>query len=489
MNSSLSNDLNGSNALTPQSEPCTPPSSRREFLHRAGMGAGILALSDLLGRQGLLAGETSLREPHFPPSARAVIWVLLNGGPSQVDTWDYKPELQKRHGEPLAGADTKTGFFQTSGKLLKSPFAFKQYGQSGTWGSEIFPNLVDHVDEMAFVHSCYTDSNNHSPALFQINSGMNRMGFPCVGSWTSYGLGTENENLPGFVVMTDARGRGLPKGHSQNWGAGFLPSVFQGVRINNDGTPIANLDRLPRQSSGQQRSLLDTLAKLNRAHQERYADESDLDARIKSFELAFRMQIAAPQVLDLSSESQATRGLYGLENKNCGHFGKQCLMARKMVESGVRFVQIYSGGTNNEKSWDGHRDLKGNHSSFAAEVDQPIAALLTDLKARGLLESTLIICGGEFGRTSDSQGSDGRDHNPHAFTTWFAGAGIKGGTHYGATDEFGYKAVEDRVSVQDLHATILHQLGIDHEKLTYRFNSRDFRLTDVSGGVIHDILS
>ncbi len=453
------------------------------------MGAGVLALSDLLSRQGLLAGETSLREPHFPPSARAVIWLLLNGGPSQVDTWDYKPELQKRHGQPLDGADTKTGFFQTSGKLLKSPFAFKQYGQSGTWGSEIFPNLVDHVDEMAFVHSCYTDSNNHSPALFQINSGMNRMGFPCVGSWTSYGLGTENDNLPGFVVMTDALGRGLPKGHSQNWGAGFLPSAFQGVRINNDGTPISNLDRLPRQSSSQQRSLLDTLSKLNRAHQERYAHESDLEARIESFELAFRMQMAAPQVLDLSSESQATRHLYGLDNKKCRHFGKQCLMARKMVESGVRFVQIYSGGTDNEKSWDGHRDLKGNHSSFAAEVDQPIAALLTDLKARGLLESTLIVCGGEFGRTSDSQGSDGRDHNPHAFTTLFAGAGIKGGTHYGATDEFGYKAVEDRVSVHDLHATILHQLGIDHEKLTYRFNSRDFRLTDVSGEVIHGILS
>jgi len=476
--------------LTPHSQL-----PRRQFLRRAGMGASFLALSDMLSRQRLLAGENqpatpnASHEPHSLPSARAVIWILLNGGPSQVDTWDYKPELQKRHGQQLDGADTNTGFFKTSGKLLKSPFEFQRYGQSGTWGSEIFPNIVRHVDEMAFVHSCYTESNNHSPALFQINSGLNRMGFPCVGSWVSYGLGSENDNLPGFVVMTDALGRGLPKGHSQNWGAGFLPSVYQGVRLNNDGTPINNLSRLPRQSARQQRSLLDTLGKLNREHLERYAGESELAARIESFELAFRMQMAAPEVLDLSRESEATRRLYGLDNKKCAHVGRQCLLARRMVEQGVRFVQIYSGGTDNEKSWDGHRDIKGNHSSFAAEVDQPVAALLSDLKGRGLLESTLVVCGGEFGRTSDSQGSDGRDHNPHAFTTWFAGGGIKGGAHYGATDAFGYRAIQNRASVHDLHATILHQLGMDHERLTYRFNGRDFRLTDVYGNVIHEILT
>jgi hypothetical protein len=475
-------------------------SSRRELLRHAGMGFGSLALAGLLDQQGRTepparSGEVNAtrplakRRPHFAAKAKSVIWLLMNGGASQVDTWDYKPELQKRDGQKLAGADSKTGFFTTSGKLLKSPFKFEQHGQSGTWVSEIFPNLAKRVDQMAFIHSCYTESNNHSPALFQLNTGLNRMGFPCVGSWITYGLGTENENMPGFVVMTDALGRGLPKGKAFNWGAGFLPGIYQGTALNNASPAIDNLFRRSSQSATQQRRLLDALESSNRVHQQRYAGETDLTARIEAFELAFRMQMAAPEVLDVSQETEATRTSYGLNNKKCAHFGRQCLMARRMVERGVRFVQIYSGGTGNAQSWDGHQNIRQNHSNFAGEVDQPIAALLADLKQRGLLDSTLVICCGEFGRTSDSQGSRGRDHNPNAFTTWLAGGGIKGGIHYGATDEFGYKAVENRTSVHDLHATILRLLGLDHERLTYRFNGRDYRLTDVYGDIVTEIIA
>ena len=469
--------------------------SRRELLRRTGMGCGALALGALLDREGRLAASIdpsnpmAPRPPHFEPRAKSIVWILLNGGPGQMDTWDYKPELQKRDGEPLEGADTKTGFFLTSGKLLASPFEFSQHGESGAWVSEIFPNLARHVDEMAFVHSCYTESNNHTPALFQINTGLNRMGFPGVGSWVTYGLGTENENLPGFVVMTDARGRGLPKGYALNWSAGFLPSVYQGMRINDSGPPIDNVFRFRDQTPNMQRRMLDVLKQMNRRHQERYAGETELAARIESFELAFRMQVSAPETFDISRESRETRRLYGLDNTESAHFGRQCLIARRLVEKGVRFVQIYSGGHSNALSWDAHKDLRGNHSGFAAEVDQPLAGLLTDLKRQGLLNSTLVICGGEFGRTSDSQGSDGRDHNPNAFTTWFAGGGVRGGVHYGATDEFGYKAVEKRVSVHDLHATILHLIGLDHKRLTYQFNGRDYRLTDVYGNVIQPILA
>jgi hypothetical protein len=432
---------------------------------------------------------------HFPGKAKSVIWLFMNGGPSQVDTWDYKPELEKRDGQKLEGFDNSTGFFVDQvGPLMKSPFGFKRYGESGTWVSDIFPNMAQHVDDMAFIHSCHTETNNHSPALFQINTGMNRMGFPSVGSWVTYGLGTENQNLPGFVVMYDTLGRGLPKGYSQNWGAGFLPGIYQGTSLNAQGEPIDNLKRPESMNDAQQRRQLDLLASLNKHHEAANAGDPELATRIESFELAYRMQMAAPDAMDVYSEPKHIQQLYGLDNEKCTHFAKQCLMARRMVERGVRFVQIYSGGEENEKSWDGHLDIETNHRGFAAETDIPIAGLLTDLKQRGLLDSTLVIWGGEFGRLPLVQrapggGESGRDHNPHAFTVWFAGGGAKGGTHYGETDEIGHKAAVDKVSVNDLHATILHMLGMDHLKLTYRHNGRDFRLTDVAGNVVREVIA
>jgi Protein of unknown function (DUF1501) len=481
--------------------------SRRQFLSTAGGGFGLLALADLL-RADLTAADgasstaasaaiaarvnpLAARPAHFSAKAKRVIWLFMNGGQSQVDTWDYKPELEKRDGASLAGFDNKTGFFPDQvGGLMKSPFKFTQQGQSGTWTSEIFPNLARHVDDLAFIHSCFTETNNHSPALFQINTGMSRMGFPCVGSWVTYGLGTESQNLPGFVVMYDTLGRGLPKGNSLNWGSGFLPGVYQGTALNPSGDPIDNLTRPKDLSPAGQRAQLDLLASLNRDFQQQHP-EADLAARIESFELAYRMQMQAPEVLDISRETEDTRKLYGLDDKRCAHFAKQCLMARRLVEHGVRFVQIYSGGMENERSWDGHIDIAGNHRQFSGETDVPIAGLLTDLKARGLLDSTLVICAGEFGRLPVAQKSQkpGRDHNPHAFTAWFAGGGVRAGVHYGETDEIGLRAAVNRVTVNDLHATILHLLGIDHERLTYRFSGRDFRLTDVAGNVVRDIVA
>jgi hypothetical protein len=463
--------------------------------------AGLLDDVGLLGGGGMPAGRASAasptldplapRPPHFSPKARAVIWLFMNGGPSQVDTWDYKPQLEKRHGQELAGFDKNTGFFTDQvGPLMRSPFKFARHGQCGAWVSEIFPHMARHVDKMAFLRSCFTNSNNHSPALFTINTGMARMGFPCLGSWVTYGLGSESRNLPAFVVMSDPLGRGLPKGYTQNWGAGFLPSVYQGTWLKPTGEPIDNL-RPPAALAGQkQRAQLDLIGQLNRRHLEKHAHEADLAARIESFELAYRMQIASPEALDIGQETTATHKLYGVDNPKCAHFARQCLIARRLVERGVRFVQIYSGGMENERSWDGHTNIVQNHGGFAAETDQPIAGLLADLAQRGLMDSTLVIWGGEFGRLPIAQkGSTGRDHNPHAFTVWLAGGGARGGTIHGETDEIGHKAVHDKVSVNDLHATILHLLGLHHQKLTYRYNGRDFRLTDVAGTVVREVLA
>jgi hypothetical protein len=461
---------------------------RREFLRTTGLGCGSLALSWLLYREGFLAHAAS-KSPHFPARAKAVIWIFLTGGPSQVDTFDYKPELQRRDGQQLSGADPQTGFFTTSGKCLKSPFGWKQYGQSGSWVSDILSRTAEHVDDMAFVHSCYSRANNHAPASLELSSSFARPGYPSMGSWVTYGLGSESENLPAYVVMHDAR----PRGEEGIWSAGFLPKNYQPLLLDaRNREAIPNL--VPTQPGPQQRGQLDLLAELNREHQKQHPAETDLADRIASFEMAYRMQSAAPEALDLTRETTKTQEMYGLNNKDCASFGRQCLIARRLIERGVRFVQVFSptnrisGGAVADVPWDGHDNIEVNHRDCGMMVDQPTAALLTDLKARGLLESTLVIFGGEFGRTSDSQGGKGRDHNPLAYTTVFAGGGVKGGVHYGASDDFGYKAVDKRVSVHDLQATILHLLGIDHTKLTYRHQGRDFRLTDVYGNVLREIV-
>ncbi len=473
--------------------------NRRQLLSRAGSGAGLLGLATLMNDNGLLSAATSSPEDplapkpsHFPGKAKSVIWLFINGGPSHVDTWDYKPELEKRDGKELEGFDKFTGFFSNQvGGLMKSPFKFRQHGESGKWVSEIFPELSKHVDKMAFVHSGFTKSNNHSPALFKMNTGFTQMGYPSVGAWTTYGLGSESRDLPAFVVMSDPKGRGLPKGYSQNWSAGFLPSVYQGSWLKPQGEPIDNLKPPKELNDTRQRAQLDLLRRLNEQHYQQHKAELELAARIESFELAYRMQSSAPEALNVKSEPEHIRKLYGLDDDRCSHFSNQCLIARRMVERGVRFVQIYSGGMENQRSWDGHNDINGNHRQFAGETDKPIAALLGDLHQRGLLDSTLVVWGGEFGRLPLAQKSakPGRDHNPHAFTFWFAGGGVKAGTSYGETDEVGHKAAVNRVDVHDLHATILHMLGMNHKRLTFRHNGRDFRLTDVEGRVIHDIIA
>lgn len=474
---------------------------RRHLLCKAGAGAGILGLSALLQDEGLLSSAAAgadrsdplaPRDAHFSGSAKRVIWLFINGGPSHVDTWDYKPALTKYDGKELEGFDRFTGFFANSvGPLMQSPFKFDQHGESGKWVPDIFPHLAKHVDKMAFINSGHAESNNHSPALFMMNTGLPRMGYPCVGSWVTYGLGSESRDLPAFLVMSDPKGRGLPKGYSLNWGAGFLPSVYQGTWLKPTGAPIDNLQPPSGLNESRQKAQLALLSRLNQQHLQLRQEENDLAARIESFELAYRMQQAAPEALDLAREPEHIQRQYGIGNDACDHFAKQCLTARRMVERGVRFVQIYSGGMENQRSWDGHNDISGNHRGFAEETDQPIAALLADLDQRGMLNDTLVIWGGEFGRLPVAQKSKkpGRDHNPHAFTYWMAGGGAKGGTSYGATDEVGHKAVDNKVSVNDLHATILHLMGIDHEKLTYRHNGRDFRLTDVAGKVVREIVS
>lgn len=466
--------------------------SRRDFFQRAGAGFGMLALQDMVAR-GATTNPLAPKQPHFPARAKSVIWLFMNGGVSHVDTWDYKPELTKQNGKPLDGFDPKTGFFPAQvGPLMGSPFKWAQHGQSGTWGSDLFPTLAQHVDKMAFIHSCWTKSNNHSPALFMMNTGETRMGYPSAGSWVTYGLGSASDDLPAFIVMSDPKDRGLPKGNASNWTAGFLPSVYQGTWLKPKGEPIDNLKRLPGLSAQRQREQLDLLAKFNRAALADSSIENELAARIDSFELAYRMQTAAPETFDLSREPEHIKKLYGLDQPHCAHMAAQCLTARRLIERGTRFVQIYSGGMENQLSWDCHLDLIGNHSGFAREVDQPFAALLADLSQRGMLNDTLVICAGEFGRLPISQkgAKPGRDHNPHAFTAWLAGAGVKGGFHYGESDDIGFKAAVNKVSVHDFHATILHALGIDHEKLIFKFQGLDQRLSGVEkSNVVKEIFA
>ncbi len=447
--------------------------SRRRWLQRAGMGFGGLALASLLQRQGRAAGSSR----PIIPRARSVIWLFQEGGPSGFDLFDPKPELQKSDGKRLEGVDP---FFGNPGPIMRSPYAFRQYGESGTWVSEVMPHTAQCVDEIALIKSCHCESNTHAPAMYQMNTGYVRPGFPSAGAWATYGLGSENGNLPGFVVMPKLSG---VKGGALNWGAGFLPGEHQGTIFRPGKSPILNLQRRRGLSDAQQRAQLDLSAKLNREHVKRYPAEPDLEARIASFELAYRMQFEATDAVDLRRESKRTRAMYGIDQDHTRDYGTKLLLARRLVERGVRFVQCYP-----PDQWDAHDDLKKNHDSLCRATDQPVAALLKDLKQRGLLDTTLVVWGGEFGRLPVSQKGKGRDHNPYGFLMWMAGGGIKGGVSHGETDEIGYHVAENPVSVPDVHATILHLLGIDHEELT-QHNGRSFRLTDVSGGVVRSIVA
>jgi hypothetical protein len=459
--------------------------SRRELLNRCGGGIAGLAMSNLL--QGASVNPMSPKAPHFPAKAKAVISIFCYGGVSQVDTFDPKPELRKRAGEAMSGKGNVVVSQGHPGGLLPSPWEFKKYGQCGMDVSSLFPHVGGMADEISFIRSMYCISNDHAPALFQMNTGFILTGHPSMGSWITYGLGSENENLPSFVVFTDWRGG--PIGGAPNWGNGFMPAAYQGTPFRSSGDPIVDLRPPSEMTPDRQRTWLDLLGKLNEEHLARNPDDNEFTARIAAHELAYRMQTHAVKAVGLEQESEATQKLYGLDEPDTEYFGKQCLMARRLVERGVRYVQIYSGGGNFTESWDAHFDLELNHGMHAKETDKPIAGLLRDLKGRGLLDSTIVIWHGEFGRMPISQRMNGRDHNPYGFTVWLAGGGIKGGQIVGSTDEFGYKAEDNRKSVNDLHATILHQMGLHHEKLTYPYNGRNFRLTDVSGTLIKEIIA
>ena len=457
--------------------------TRRDFLKKAGAGFGMLALADLMGKNNLLAAAApdafnpmAPRAAHFPAKAKSVIWLFMEGAPSAVDMFDPKPELTKRNGQRI-NIDVFNG---NPGPLMKSPFNFAQHGESGAWVCEHYPNVAQHVDDFAFVKSFYSESNDHVPALYQINTGIPRPGFPSAGSWITYGLGSGNNNLPGYVVLGNNQG---VKGGNLNWSAGFLPTTYQGTLFRAGGTPVINLRRPGDVTRDDQRAQLDLMAKLNQRHLDARPGEAELLGRIQSFELAYRMQAEATDLVDFSKESAATREMYGIDKGETRSYGSKCLMARRLVERGVRFVQVYSDG-----EWDAHGDLNGNHKGHCRATDKPIHALLTDLKRTGLINETLVIWGGEFGRMPVSQGNGGRDHNPNGFGMFLTGAGIKPGTSLGELDEIGYRAVVDRASVHDLHATMLHLLGMNHKQLTYFHNGRRYRLTDVAGEVLQKIL-
>jgi hypothetical protein len=459
----------------------TPPihPSRRELLARSGTGLGLLGLAGLLAQDGRgepgrspSANPLAPKAPHFPAKAKHVIHLFMNGGPSQVDTFDPKPELTKRHGERV---ELKTG--RKPGPLMRSPFAFRRYGQAGIEVSELYPEVGSCIDDICVIRSMHTDIPNHEPGLLLMTCGNTQAIRPSMGSWLTYGLGTENQNLPGFVVLCP----GKPVVGPALWNNSFLPGVYQGCHIRDlDPKKVIEHIRNANVGADTQREQLDLLNQLNELHMERRPGDDQLDARIQSLEIAYRMQTEAQDAFDVSREPLRVREAYGK-----GYFADACLVARRLVERGVRMVQVFYG---NGQPWDDHSECEKGHRAKAKDTDKPIATLLRDLKARGLLDETLILWGGEFGRTPNSEGQSGRDHNSAGFTVWLAGGGVKGGMAYGATEEFGFAAVENKVHVHDLHATILHLMGLDHEKLTYRYSGRDFRLTDVSGTVVKDIL-
>ncbi len=467
--------------------------TRREFLWETGAGFTGLALSglldaDFLSRQAVAAdGQRKFvnplapKDPHFDPKATSVIFLYMYGGPSHIDTFEYKPKMKGMDGKTV---DVKTfgrGGRKSRGRIVETRWNFKQHGKCGQWVSDLFPHFATCVDDVAFIHSMTADSPIHGSAMLMMNSGKIVSGSPCLGSWANYGLGTQNENLPGFVVMLDPRGG--PISGAKNWSAGYMPASFQATIMRSQGNAILNLKRPGDLSDSMQRRLLDTLRVYNNEHQVRRVDNSDLAARIASYELAYKMQSSAPEATDLAQETKETQEAYGLDRKESSYFGRQCLLARRLVERGVRFIQVYSGGNHNDANWDAHGDLKRNHDMHALETDKPIAGLIKDLKQRGLFEKTLIVWGGEFGRqpTAEYAKGTGRDHNSYGFTMWMAGGGIKGGVNVGKTDELGSAAVEDRFHVRNLHATVLQQLGLDPNRLSYFFNGLDQKLVGVEG--------
>jgi hypothetical protein len=497
--------------MTRTPEPVLLPAGRRlldrrGFLSHAGGGLSAVALASLLAQEGLLPSSQAApirppidpqsplaaRPPHFAPRARRVLLIFCSGACSHLDTWDYKPELIKRHDTPMPGSDKLVTFQGKSGNLIKSHWEFKPRGESGKYVSELLPNLAALADEMCFVHSMTSKINTHGPGENFMSTGFTTEGYPSAGAWTSYALGSECDDLPAFVAIPDPRG--VPQAGPSNWSSGFLPAVFQGTAFNAQ-QPISHLATPREITQAADRSARDFLKLLNDKHLERNPGDADLAARIASYELAARLQLSAPEVSDLSRETPATHASYGTDdsNKTKAAFARNCLLARRLLERGVRFVQLFNGayamgeGVGN---WDGHKTLKSQYEVHAPILDQPAAALLADLKTRGMLDDTLVVWTTEFGRMPTFQaGANGRDHNPRGFTVWLAGAGVKRATSYGATDEFGYEAVENPTSVYELHATILHLLGLDHERLSYFHNGTEQRLTFVHGRVIKDILS
>jgi len=464
--------------------------SRRDLLRTSAAGFGLLALQGMLDQGNRVEAATNsagadplaARAPHFAPRAKRVIFLFMHGGPSQVDTFDYKPLLTRDHGKPLPFDKPRVVSSET-GALLASPWNFHQYGQSGAWVSDLFPHIGSRADDICFLHGMHGSNSRHGGALLELHTGSDTFVRPSMGSWIGYGLGTENANLPAFVTVCPT----LTHGGVNNYSSAFLPAVYHGTPLGNAGVPskqakIPFID--PRSPAAQQRAELDLLREMNVEQLSRTGPDLALEGRIQAFELAYRMQAAAPEMQDVSDETASTQRLYGLDDPRTENFGRQCLMARRFAERGVRFVQV----THSYK-WDQHGGLRKDHAKNAEEVDRPIAGLLTDLKARGLLNDTLVIWGGEFGRTPTAQGDDGRDHNPHGYTMWLAGGGVKAGFRYGATDDYGYYSVQDKIHLHDLHATILHLLGMDHTRLTYRHAGRDFRLTDVHGEVAHAIIA
>ena len=476
--------------MIPMLQNPSPFLSRRTMLQRSAGGFGYLAMAGLLAEEQAKAAvlnPLAAKQPHFPARAKRIVFLFMKGGPSHVDTFDPKPLLTRDDGKPPPFALPRVTFAkETAPKLLKSPWTFKQYGESGLPVSSLFPNVAQCIDDLCILRSVHGTNPAHGGALLKLHTGSDVQVRPSMGSWVLYGLGTENANLPGFITICPT----LAHGGVNNWGAAFLPAWCQGTPIGNASVPaeqaMVKHIRNPFVSAAKQRRQLDFLSEINREHLELAGADQALEGRISSFELAFRMQGTMPEAQDVSGESEATKKLYGMDSPVTANFGRQCLMARRFLERGVRFVQVTH--SDSEVQWDQHGNLYKGHSKNAAEVDKPIAGFLKDLKSRGLLDDTLVLWGGEFGRTPTAQGKDGRDHNPHGFTMWMAGAGVKKGIAYGATDDYGYYAAEDKMHVNDLHATILHLLGMDHTRLTYRFGGRDIRLTDVHGNVVTGIL-